>query len=180
MNGLSSLLSPEHTVTIPLSDYTFTDTATARGVNCGGGSAIPRADGRFVIYIGLYGNRGDNPLAPLPVPRAHGAPVGNNNNPLGGGGMNKGKTWKNKQCKECGKGGGHWRIGKLNGEQPHETCVAKYNTEQKAKKENLGFVPIWRPDELRKRKRDDYDNDTDSGGGGGGGSSRLPMGAFAA
>ena len=59
MNGLSSLLSPEHTVTIPLSDYTFTDTVTARGVNCGGGSATPRADGQFVIYIGLYGNRGE-------------------------------------------------------------------------------------------------------------------------
>ena len=41
MNGRASLLSPEHTVTIPLSDsdYTFTDTASSRGVNCGGGSS---------------------------------------------------------------------------------------------------------------------------------------------
>ena len=178
MNGLSSLLSPEHTVTIPLSDYTFTDTVTARGVNCGGGSATPRADGQFVIYIGLYGNRGD---APLPVPRPHGAQVGNNNNPLGSSGA-KGKTWKckaRKTCMECGKSG-HWTIGKLNDEQLHDKCVANYNAKQKAKKENGGFMPIWRPDDLRKRKRDDYDNETDSGGGGGGGSSRLPMGAFAA
>ena len=82
MNGYASLLSPEHTVTIPLSDYyTFTDTVTARGVNCGGGNHIPRADGRFVIYLGLYGNRGNNPLAPLPVPRNIGGQAGNNNNP---------------------------------------------------------------------------------------------------
>ena len=101
MNGLSSLLSPEHTVNVPLSDYTFTDTVTSRGVNCGGGSAIPRADGRFVIYIGLCGNRGDNPLAPLPVPRAHGGQLGNNNNPLGNGCVPKGKTWKAKRRKEC-------------------------------------------------------------------------------
>ena len=44
MTGQASLLSPEHTVTIPLSDYTFTDTPTARGLNCGGGSATPRAE----------------------------------------------------------------------------------------------------------------------------------------
>ena len=149
-------------------------------------SGTPRADGRFVIYVGLYGNRGDNPLAPLPVPRAHGGQLGscgnpgNNHNPLGnGGGRVKGSTWKNKRCKECGKGG-HWKLGSLNDEQLHDKCVAKYNTKQKAKKENGGFMPIWSPDDLRKRKRDDYDNETDSGGGGGGGSSRLPMGAFAA
>ena len=81
---------------------------------------------------------------------------------------------------ECGKSG-HWTIGKLNDEQLHEKCVANYNAKQKAKKENGGFMAIWRPDELRKRKRgDDYDNDKDSGGGGGGGSSRLPMGALVA
>ena len=49
MNGKSPLLSPEHTVTIPLSDYPFTDCVRARGLNCGGGSATPRADGRFVV-----------------------------------------------------------------------------------------------------------------------------------
>ena len=64
MNGGASPLSPEHTGTIPLSDYPFTDTVRARGLNCGEGSATPRADGRFVIYTGLYGNRGDNPHAP--------------------------------------------------------------------------------------------------------------------
>ena len=47
MSGLSSLLSSEHTVTIPLSDYTFTDSVTSRGINCGGGSATPRADGQI-------------------------------------------------------------------------------------------------------------------------------------
>jgi hypothetical protein len=179
MTGQSSLLSPEHTVTIPLSDYTFTDTPTARGLNCGGGSATPRADGTFVIYIGLYGNRGD---APLPVPRTVGAQPGQVHNPLGLGGPRKGSTWKRskaKTCLECDKSG-HRCTGKLNDEQLHDTCVAKYNKKQKAKKENGGFMPIWLPDDLRKRKRDDYDNDTDSGGGGGGGSSRLPMGAFAA
>ena len=179
MNGLSSLLSPEHTVTIPLSDYTFTDTVTSRGINCGGGCATPRADGTFVIYIGLYGNRGN---APLPVPRDHGGQVGNNNNPLGNKGATKGMTWKRskaKTCLMCGKSG-HKFTGKLNDEQLHAKCVAKYNKKQKAKKENGGFMPIWLPDDLRKRKRDDYDNDTDSGGGGGGGSSRLPMGALVA
>ena len=166
MTGQASLLSPEHTVTIPLSDYTFTDTVGARGINCGGGVATPRADGTFVIYIGLYGNRGD---APLPVPRPHGAPLGNHNSD------NTGKTWTckaRKTCKLCSKSG-HWKIGKLNGDQLHDKCVANYNAKQKAKKENGGFMPIWLPDDLRKRKRDDYDNDTDSGGGGGGGSSRL-------
>jgi len=59
--------------------------------------------------------------------------------------------------------------------------VAKFEKKQKAKKDNGGFVPIWVPDELRKRKRDNHDNDTDSGGGGGsGGSLRLPMGALVA
>jgi hypothetical protein len=55
VNGQASLLSPDNTVTIPLSDYTFTGTVRARGVNCGGGCAVPRSDGRFVIYLGLYG-----------------------------------------------------------------------------------------------------------------------------
>ena len=118
------------------------------------------------------------------MPRPHGAPLGNHNNiNLGNGGANAGKTWtckERKTCMSCGKCG-HWRSGgKLNDEQLHEKCVANYNAKQKAKKENGGFMPIWLPDDLRKRKRDDYDNDTDSGGGGGGGSSRLPMGAFAA
>ena len=64
-----------------------------------------------------------------------------------GGGRSKGSTWKNKQCKECGKGD-HWKIGKLNDEQLHDKCVAKYNTKQMAKKENDGFTPVWRPGEL--------------------------------
>ena len=42
MNGGASPLSPEHTVTIPLSDYPFTETVRARGLNCGGGTATPK------------------------------------------------------------------------------------------------------------------------------------------
>ena len=145
-------------------------------MNCGGARAVPRADGRFVIYIGLYGNRGENPLAPLPVPRKHGAPAGNNNNPEGIG--NKGTTWRKCKCNECIKAGG--RGGALNSGQLHGKCVAVFEKKQKAKKGNGGFAPTWVPGALRKRKRGDHDNDTDSGSGGGGGSSRFPMGALVA
>jgi hypothetical protein len=139
--GQASLLCAEHTVTNPLKNYPFTDTVGARGMNCGGGSATPRADGRFVIYIGLYGNRGDNPHAPLPVPRSNDGWAGNNNNlGLDTYGNQKGKTWKKPQWKECSKAGG--RGGKLNGDQLHEKCVAKFENKRKAKKDNDGFVPI--------------------------------------
>ena len=171
MTGQSSLLSPEHTVTIPLSGYTFTDTAQARGVNCGGGCAVPHADGRFVIYIGLYGNHGDNPHAPLPMPHKHGTPFGSTNGASG-----YGNTWKKRTCKEGKKAGG--RGGALNSDQLHGKCVAVFEKKQKAKKDRGGFAPIWVPGALRKRKRDDHDNETESGGGGGGGSSRFPMGAL--
>ena len=192
MTGQASLRSPEHTVTIPLTDYTFTDTVAARGLNCGGGSATSRADGRFVIYLGLYGNRGDNPHAPLPVPRDHGAPVGNTNAagkhkkgagaPVGNKYAAGKKLKKRKGCIYCGKSGNK-HAGSLNADQLHQKCVAKFEMKQKTKKDNGGFVaPIFELDALRKRKRDeDYDNDTDSGGGGGGGgSSRLHMGALVA
>ena len=110
--------------------------------------ATPRVDGRFVIYIGLYGNRGDNPHAPLPVPRNHGAPAGNKNNPAG---CPKGKTWKWKKskCKECNKGGNRYAGRPLNSGQLHGECVAVFEKKQKSKKGNGGFAPIWVPDALR-------------------------------
>ena len=136
MNGQCSPLSPENTVIIPLSDYyTFTDTVRARGLNCGGGNHIPRVDGRFVIYLGLYGNRGDNPLAPLPVPRAHGAPVGNTNAADSQG------TWKKRTCKECNKTGNRYSCS-LNGDQLHKTCVAVFEKKQKAKEDNGGCLVL--------------------------------------
>jgi hypothetical protein len=112
------------------SDYTFTGTVGARGLNCGGGSAVPRSDSRFVIYIGLYGNRGENPLAPLPLPRQRGAPIGNNNNPGGVG--PKGKTWKKPKCKECNKSGNRY-AGPFNSDQLHGKCMAVFEKKQKPK-----------------------------------------------
>ena len=148
MNGQASPLSPEHTVTIPLSDYPFTDTVRARGLNCGGGRAVPRADGRFVIYIGLYGNRGDNPHAPLPVPRNCGGQAYNTN--AVGSETNKGQTWKKRTCKECKKGDNE-HAGALNSDQLDGKCVAVFEKKQKAKKNNGGFAPIWVPGALRPR-----------------------------